>query len=81
MRKWKLVGRRCYEVIVHPDDLDVILNATSERLKGESGKYELRMLRKDGVIIWSEISGSPLLDDDDKVIGSIGLITDIRNGI
>jgi PAS domain S-box-containing protein len=73
----ELVGKICYEIIVHPDDKHIVHNETAGRLKGESSKYELRMLRKDGMIIWAEISGSPLVDDDGKVIGSIGLVTDI----
>jgi|WetSurMetagenome_2_1015567.scaffolds.fasta_scaffold15816_3 PAS domain S-box-containing protein len=73
----ELIGQKCYDILVHPDDSPIVFNANTERMKGESTKYELRMLKKEGGIIWAEISGSPLFDDEGKVVGSIGLVTDI----
>ena len=53
------------------------MNVTKERLKGISSKYELKMKKKTGETIWAEINGSPIIDDNGNVVGSIGLITDM----
>jgi PAS domain S-box-containing protein len=73
----ELIGRACFDIIVHPDEKQTVLEVTKSRLMGVASKYELKMLKKTGEIIWAEVSGSSIFDDNGNVIGSIGLITDI----
>lgn len=73
----ELIDKACFDIIVHPDEKWRVLNVTKERLKGISSKYELKMKKKTGETIWAEINGSPIIDDNGNVVGSIGLITDM----
>lgn len=47
------------------------------RKKGFSEVYDLCFLRKDGSSIFTILSVSPLMDDEGRFAGSVGMITDI----
>ncbi len=51
----------------------------NERRKGVSDRYEIRIRKKTGELIWLSVSGAPVLDARGKVIGSIGINTDITS--
>ena len=48
-----------------------------DRKKRKSGRYELKLKNKCGDSVWVMISGSPYLDKNNNVIGSIGIQTNI----
>jgi len=48
-----------------------------QRLRGESGTYEMQIRKKSGDYIWVYSSGAPAFDGDGNVIGSIGVSADI----
>jgi diguanylate cyclase (GGDEF)-like protein/PAS domain S-box-containing protein len=69
--------------ILHvPEDLDHITNEVLFHV-AESGKWtgEVRMLHKDGSIGWIESICIPILDDDQKMIGALGINRDITERI
>ena len=72
----ELIGKT-WMVITHPDDVGSNVSLRQTKL-GEGGAYRLekRYVRKDGSIVWGELSGSPLRADDERGL-SIGAIIDI----
>ncbi|BCA54828.1 hypothetical protein W02_19680 [Nitrospira sp. KM1] len=64
--------------LVHPDDRTVALSSWAEvsgSLK-ESFNYELRMIRKDGVTIWTEVRGHAVRDVEGRLTHLIGATVD-----
>lgn len=49
----------------------------SRRSSGESSVYEVPLRRKDGHIIWIQISGTPIYNEQLEIVGSLGLHFDI----
>jgi len=47
------------------------------RAEGISDSYERKLLKKDGTIIWTTISASPIIEENGKYNGAFGMITDI----
>jgi PAS domain S-box-containing protein len=45
--------------------------------RGISGRYEVKIQRKDGTEFWSWVSASPLQDTKGRYIGHLGMFTDI----
>lgn len=77
--KKELIGQNARALLLdQKDDYQNVADENNDkRLEGESSVYEIRIRRKDGKQIWIMISGSPILDDQGKVIGSIGIHYDI----
>ncbi|MBI5404259.1 MAG: PAS domain S-box protein [Ignavibacteriae bacterium] len=73
----ELIGRRGYQILVYEEDRDIIINKNISRQSDISDSYDVRGKTKKGEIIWLNISGAPVKDKDGKVIGSVGLISDI----
>ncbi|MHB9132435.1 MAG: PAS domain S-box protein [Armatimonadota bacterium] len=49
----------------------------THRREGETETYEIRLLRKDGGILWAKIAANPLMDEHQHFIGGLTMITDI----
>lgn len=75
----ELLGRPLMEIIVNPEDREVVKQKNHLRTQFVSDSYELRFVHKSGEQIWVKISGHHLLDKEGNVIGSIGTITDISS--
>ena len=72
-----LIGKNGYEFAIHPDDRGVINYKDNMRLSNLADDYQVRMIKKNGEVIWVLMSGSPIYSKENKVIGSIGIFTDI----
>jgi diguanylate cyclase (GGDEF)-like protein/PAS domain S-box-containing protein len=73
-----LFGAHADELLMAtPDDVAMMRSKSEVRKRGISDRYEVRMRRKDGVIIWVEIGGAPVFDAAGNVVGSIGVHNDI----
>jgi PAS domain S-box-containing protein len=80
----RLLGYTPEELIGHMLD-DFIDEASRQiraeqrarRLQGESGRYELTLVRKDRQKIFAMLSGTPLMDAEGNYQGSFGVLTDI----
>ncbi|WP_392535640.1 PAS domain S-box protein [Nostoc sp. C117] len=63
---------------MHPDDREQILLGWNQATSaGEIYKYEHRLLREDGTIVWVICQALPEFGDDGEIKGYIGMITDI----
>ncbi len=59
------------------EGLKIIKENTRKVLQGKSISYESVLRRKDGTLIDVLMSASPLKDSKGKIVGSVGVITDI----
>ncbi len=74
--KGELIGKT-FMAITHPDDVGTNVSLRQTKLgEGNAYRLEKRYVRKDGSIVWGELSGSRLQDDDERGL-SIGAIIDI----
>jgi PAS domain S-box-containing protein len=71
----EIIGQSIWDY-VYPEDLDTFTSNWEERKKGKSNKYELRMLHRNGSIVWIIVSSTPMLEQG-KFAGSFALVTDI----
>ena len=64
--------------VVHEQDRDRIERAFRSALKGSTGNdVQFRIVRKDGKIIWAEMSWQPIYDDSGNSLGHRESIRDI----
>ena len=73
----EMVGQIGYKLYFEPDDWSTILQKNKMRYENESDIYEIEMKRKTGEKIWVSIHGSPYRNNDNEIIGTIGVINDI----
>jgi PAS domain S-box-containing protein len=73
----ELVGKIGINTIIHKDDGEFVREKNRLRLKGISDIYEIRGVKKNGEIIWLNVSGTPVCNKNGKVIGSFGFVSDI----
>ncbi|WMW25482.1 response regulator [Methanolobus sediminis] len=72
-----LMEKNLWYQFVHPDDLDIVQEATKQReLKGEA-TAEYRILRPDGSISWVRESSEVKYDTDNASVRVDGILTDI----
>ena len=73
----ELVGLPGERLLAYPEDVAVMREKTRLRLRHVADQYEVRIRRKDGMVIWLEIGGAPQVDGDGNVVGSIGVHNDV----
>ena len=78
-RQEEILGKTSLEIFALPKDRDLIRQKNRERLSGKTDKYELQYKKKDGKVIWVEISAAPVIDEKENVTGSFALLTDIND--
>ena len=60
-----------------PEFITVLEEKLSEHKQGVKQVIDYKFIRKDGSELWCILSTSPLLDEDGKYAGSLGMLTDI----
>jgi len=73
----ELLGKITFDVIFDEEGSRLVRDANKDRLKGISDQYGMRLKTKSGEMLWVIVGGSPLVDVDGKVIGKMGVFTDI----
>ncbi len=63
---------------VFEEDLPDIRRRIAERQRGEAGRYEQRLRRKDGSTCWVATSAAPLLGHEGRFAGSFVMFADIN---
>lgn len=64
--------------IIHEEDFALMTQYVEERRQGRSAVLnDFRLVRKDGMSIWTLVSTGPLYDESGRYIGAMALITDI----
>ena len=83
-RMAEILGRSADELVGHPatdfmfeGDVPDHLKALEDRRQGISGRYERRLLRKDGETTWTSVSATPIFDEGGDFGGSIAMLTDV----
>jgi PAS domain S-box-containing protein len=71
------VKNRYVTDFIPEEDRPEFLKRNSNRKQGISEVYECRYLHKNGNIIWTLVSSTPIFDDKNKFRGSFAMITDI----
>ncbi|PKN69927.1 MAG: hypothetical protein CVU54_07805 [Deltaproteobacteria bacterium HGW-Deltaproteobacteria-12] len=72
----EMLGRRV-DSFMFPEDLGDHFDKMAARALGQSASYERRFLHKDGDVLWTIVSASPLKDEQGNFVGSIAMLTDI----
>lgn len=76
----ELLGKKILSVLqLTPDNLKQIAAVRERRKKGIADVYEIEVVIKGGELRWWAISGAPLYNDSNEVIGSIGIHLDITH--
>ncbi|MBL8039408.1 MAG: PAS domain S-box protein [Nitrospira sp.] len=67
--------------VVHPDDQSIAMTHWQRIARGEVDdyQYELRMTKKDGTVIWTDVRGHAVRDHDNQVTLIIGTTVDITD--
>ncbi len=65
--------------LTHPDDIETSRKELQSLIDGEKDFYriEKRYIRKDGGLLWADLSASTIRDTDGKRVGTVGVIVDI----
>jgi PAS domain S-box-containing protein len=73
----ELVGKTIQEV-THSDDVRKNMQLFREMIRdGEPFRIEKRYLRKDGTVLWADVSASPIRDEHGDPQSSVAVIVDI----
>jgi len=70
------IASKNFNMFILDEDLNDFNLRQLERLDGKQEDYERRLRRKDGSIIWTIISASPISDSKGGYNGSFGMYTD-----
>jgi len=67
--------------LTHPDDLEASRKSFQALADGITERYRLvkRYIRKDGTIVWGDLSVSAIRDADGKLVAAAGVIADITD--
>lgn len=77
---WEIKGKIASDLFVdNVEDKKLISNTLIERQEKKSSQYEVQIKTKSGEKIWILMNRSPYLDKEGKVIGSIGVQTNINH--
>jgi PAS domain S-box-containing protein len=79
-----MLGYRSNELLGHSlfEFMDAATAMTARQHFGQgqpgiSEKYDFRFLRQDGAVLWTIISINPLIDEQGKFLGALGMVIDI----
>ena len=72
-----LVGKPAFETLLDEDQQRVMKQQMAMRKEGISNAYEIKVKKANGDYAWMLISGAPLYDHDNNIIGSVGVHLDI----
>lgn len=75
----ELEGRNLAKMLLPAEFLPVLKQQAHDREQGKASIYEIQLIHKDGSRLWTLISGSPILNLEGKVKGSIGIYYDITH--
>lgn len=73
----ELVDRIAVNDLAAEEDRGFLEKKLQERKQGISDKYDIRMVRKDGSIIWLQVSAMPIYDKAGVVVGSTSICVDV----
>ncbi len=76
----EIEGRNLSEILSLSIDSQQLMNRKlKERVEGKSDQYEIMVKNKNGEVKWWVISGSPVYNKNNEVVGSIGIHLDVTD--
>jgi len=77
----KEISIKTFIDITYHEDIDISREYFQRVLSGEIDKYRLekRFIRKDGTVLWGDLSVSPVKDRDGNVVLMVGMINDVTD--
>lgn len=75
----QLVGQNAVKVFSFPEDMEDSKELNKLRQTGVANVYERKIRKKDGSIAHLIISGAPIFNDKNEIIGSMGIHVDITD--
>jgi len=73
----EIIGQIGNEVLLEPEDRQIIIEANQKRIDKVTSRYEIGFKSKSGQMVYFMISGAPRENEAGETIGSIGTMTDI----
>ncbi|MFN3487524.1 MAG: ATP-binding protein [Emticicia sp.] len=74
----ELIGQKASDILLPDEDFTrVIAEQNANRLDKETGVYEIPIQKKNGEVMWVIVSGAPIIENNGKVTGSVGIHLDI----
>jgi PAS domain S-box-containing protein len=73
----ELIGKIGYDVYTTEEGRELIKEKDRLRQEGISDIYEIPLKKKNGELIWIRVSGTPIVDEHNNVVGSMGVFSDI----
>lgn len=73
----ELVGQIATDLFLDEEGKEKMKEIIAKRQSNIKGSYEIQMKMKSGEMIWMQINGSPVINDEGKIIGSVGTHSDI----
>lgn len=73
----ELIGKKASEFLLDEEGREIVRQANARRLEGISDTYELKIIKKNREPLWALVGGVPLTDTKGRIIGSMGIHTDI----
>jgi PAS domain S-box-containing protein len=74
----EIKGKVARELLVEKNDFHILDNASDKQKRNKYHQFEIQIKTKQGEKVWLKISSTPYCDQDGKVIGSIGIHTNIN---
>ncbi|MBA3032126.1 MAG: EAL domain-containing protein [Gammaproteobacteria bacterium] len=74
----EILGRRA-EDFLYPEDLAEHRQHMALRAQGQGSSYERRFRRQDGSELWTQVSGTAIMNPDGSYGGAFGMFTDISH--
>ncbi|MGB1004259.1 MAG: PAS domain S-box protein [Salibacteraceae bacterium] len=75
----ELIGKSSTDLLVGEEGREVFKKQLEERKKGNSGVYEIPIVKKNGSIAWVIISGAPFYNLKGEQMGTMGIHLDISH--
>jgi diguanylate cyclase (GGDEF)-like protein/PAS domain S-box-containing protein len=74
----EVIGSPAHEVFLPREEWAEAVERNRKRVEeGVSGRYEMRLVRKDGSELWTEVNATPYRGSDGEVLGSLRAVADI----
>jgi diguanylate cyclase (GGDEF)-like protein/PAS domain S-box-containing protein len=73
----ELIGRVGHELLIPADELELFHERMERRRQGHGERYEMRSLRRDGSLGWTEIHATPFRSATGEIVGTLGAVADI----
>ncbi len=73
----EMIGKKTLDLFFDDEGRSLVIKVNKERQKGISGQYEARIRTKSGELLWVLVSGAPIISEDGKTTGTLGMFMDI----